>query len=107
MAFSMSRWRLPHLIGAWVAYWVVLLATVGARFVSPVLHALNGPRGTGTISAGVDNGVVNFAVKSGATAVSGSASFLSIALWIAGPPLLMWALWVATRTRPVARERVY
>jgi hypothetical protein len=107
MAFSLSRWRLPHLIIAWVAYWVALLATVGGPFAKPVMRALTGPPGTGNISASVGNGLVNLTVKAGATSVSGVASFLTIALWIAGPPLLMWALWIATRSRPVARERVY
>jgi len=107
MAFSLSRWRLPHLVLSWVAYWLVLLIVVGAPIVKPVLRATAAPDGHGSISAGVDNGLVNLTVKSDTMLWAGSASFLTIALWIAGPPLLLWLLWVATRTRPVARERVY
>ena len=107
MGFSLSRWRLPHLIGAWLAYWLVLLVTGGTPLASPIVHALSGPSGTGSISAAVGNGLVSLTVKAGATSVLASATFLSIALWIAGPPLLLWALWIATRSRPVARERVY
>ena len=107
MAFSLSRWRPRHLLLAWVAYWLVLLVTLLRPALLHVLTAVSAPDGHGTINASVTDGMFNLAVKSDAVAWSGSASFTSIALWIAGPPLLLWAIWVATRSRPVAaRERI-
>ena len=107
MALSLSRWRLSHLVLAWMAYWLALLAVVAAPLAKPVMHALRSQQGHGTISAGFENSMLTLTVKSDVMSWSGSASFLAIALWIAGPPLVMFALWAATRTRPVARERVY
>jgi hypothetical protein len=60
------------------------------------------------MSAGMANAVLTFSVKTDALVWTGSASLTSIAFWVAVPPLLLWALWMATRTRPVAaRERTY
>jgi hypothetical protein len=108
MAFSLGRWRPRHLLLAWVAYWLVLLATVMRPALLNVMSALTAPDGHGSISASMANGVASLSVKADALVWTGSASLTSIALWIAGPPLLLWALWVAARPRPVAaRERVY
>ena len=35
---------------------------------------------------------------------TGSASLMSIVLWLCGPPLLLWLLWLVTRRAPAARE---
>jgi len=36
---------------------------------------------------------------------TGSASIMSIVLWLCGPPLLLWLLWLVTRRAPTpARE---
>lgn len=107
MAFSLSRWRPRHLLLAWVAYWLVLLATVMRPALMNVIAGITAPDGHGTISASVANGVASLSVNADALAWTGSASLTSIALWIAGPPLLLWALWLVTRPRPVAaRERI-
>ena len=107
MAFSLSRWRPRHLFLAWAAYWLVLALVTLGGVGRAALGALTAPQGHGTISAGMANGVMNILVKSDSMAYTGSASLLSIALWVAGPPLLLFALWAATRSSPAAaRERI-
>jgi hypothetical protein len=112
MGFSLSRWRPRHLLLAWVAYWLVLLASVARPPLVAALRALSAPQGHGTMNASVANSILTFSVKTDTLAWTGSASLTSIALWIAVPPLAIWALWMATRTRPVAahertHERTY
>lgn len=85
----------------------MLLATVVRPTLQHALAAITAPEGHGTISASMANGVLSLLVKSDGTSWTGAASLLSITLWIAGPPLLLWALWAATRSHPtVARERI-
>jgi hypothetical protein len=91
---------------AWAAYWVLLVVSVARPALVAAIRALSAPQGHGTMGASVDNGILTFTVKTDALAWSGSSSLTAIALWIAGPPLLLWMLWLATRTRPMAaRER--
>jgi hypothetical protein len=108
MAFSLGNWRPRHLLLSWVAYWLLLLATIMRPALVNVISAITAPDGHGTISANMADGVVSLLVKSDAATWTGSASLTSIALWIAGPPLLLFALWMATRTRATpVRERLY
>jgi hypothetical protein len=98
------RWQAKHLLLAWVAYWVALI-TVGLHSaLGAVLRALNAPSGHGTIGASVDNG--NFVLKvttDGQTWI-GSTSLTTAALWFAGPPLLLFLVWLATRRAPVTER---
>ena len=108
MAFSLSRWRPRHLLLAWVAYWLVLIGTLARPPLVAALRALSAPDGHGTMSAGMANSIVTLSIKTDTLSWSGSASLTTIAFWVAVPPLVLWALWMATRTRPVAaHERTY
>ena len=107
MALSLSRWQPRHLLLAWAAYWLVLVASVARPALWAAIRALSAPDGHGTMSASMDSGMLTFKVSTDALVYTGSASLTSIALWIAGPPLVLWMLWLATRTRPMAaRERM-
>lgn len=101
----LRRWRAKHLLLAWIAYWV-LLVLVGLRSaIAAVISALNAPKGLGSIGVNVGDGLAKLTVSSGAGTWTGSMSLTALALWLAGPPLLLWLLWVATRREPAtARE---
>jgi hypothetical protein len=106
MASSLGRWRSRHLLLAWVAYWLVLLAAVARSPLIAVLRALSAPQGHGTMSLSMANAVLTLNVKTDGLSYTGSSSLTSIALWIAGPPLVLWVLWLVTRPSPIAaRER--
>jgi hypothetical protein len=77
---SIRRWRASHLFGSWIAYWILLFAFAAGR---PLLRIWQLSRSNTHGSAGI----------------SYSGSALAAALWIAGPPLLLFVLWLATRTR--------
>ena len=89
-------------------YWVLLIGISMHSWIAAAMRALNAPHGLGSISASVDGG--NFVLKAsvGADAWIRSMSMTSMALWFAGPPLLLWLLWLVTRRAPAAEpERDY
>lgn len=80
----LRQWRASHLFRAWMVYWVALLAVVAWRPVAEYWRISRSATGHGTVN------------------YSYSGGLLPLALWIAGPPLAMFLIWVATRER--ARE---
>ena len=112
MAFSLSGWRARHLLVAWTVYWIALILVGARNAIAAASRALNAPKGLGSISASVDNGNFILKVTSQAEVWSGSMSLSTMALWFAGPPLLLFLLWLVTRRSPVEaqeheREREY
>ena len=106
MALSLNRWRPKHLLLSWLAYWLLLIVTVARPALFAALRAMSAPQGHGSMSANISNSGIDFSVKSDSMIWSGSTSLTSLALWIAGPPLVIWLFWLVTRTSPVAaRER--
>lgn len=94
----MSRWKPRHLLGAWSAYWAGLgLVTLGPAVLS-ILRVTVPAGAKGSVSATFDNTMFHLVVKSGETTLwSGSAEAMSMALWIALPPLALWLTWLAVR----------
>ena len=101
----LRRWQAKHLLLAWALYWIVLAVVALRPALSMITRAIAGPDGHGSISADVTNGIANLNVVSEGQRWTGSASLATLALWIAGPPLLLWLLWLVTRRAPAtARE---
>jgi len=100
VAISLSRWRARHLLAAWTVYWVALIAFGAHSALSAVASALNAPKGLGSISASVENGLFVLKVSSEHGAWRGTTSLTAMALWFAGPPLLLFLLWLVTRSSP-------
>lgn len=100
MLATLRRWRPVHLLGAWAAYW---LALVVVAVIPPLLAHLQIPQGPGeheSINLGFSDGVFSASVKYfDAVKWSGSIHFLSLALLVAGPPLALFAVWLAARRR--------
>ena len=95
-----SRWRPRHLLVAWSAWWAGLAAATLGPSVVAIREVTRLPKGEGRVELAYDDGL--FTLMTSASEVvthTASASLLEIALWVAGPPLLLWALWLATRTR--------
>ena len=98
MGFSMRRLGVGHLLGAWGAYWVGLAGiTLGpfARWAWDISR-VPGSHGSASLSIG-DTGVTLLALTNNVTVWSGMASLLDVALWIAGPPLVLWLAWLVLR----------
>jgi hypothetical protein len=70
------------------------LAVALGPAIPPVLRA-TAPNAKGEISATVGDSGLNLIVKEfGRVTWSGSVHLLTAALWLALPPLVLWALWV-------------
>jgi hypothetical protein len=97
MRLTGRRFRLLHLVLAWGGYWAALaLATFG-----PALWALSRPGVHGDAQASLGDGGIRLVVSAaGGTLWSGAAPLRTVALWIAGPPLVLWLLWLAAVSRP-------
>ena len=101
----LRRWQAKHLLLAWGFYWIVLAVVALRPALSMIARALSGPDGHGSISADVANGIARLNVAFEGQTWTGSVSLISLALWIAGPPLLLWLVWLVTRRAPApARE---
>ena len=99
---GLSRWKHRHLLAAWVTYWVALVAVKLGGAISAVAQ-VSGPNGHGSASAGFGDKGLTFTVVNGATTIwSGASSLGAAALWVAGPPLLLWVAWMLKRPRPDA-----
>jgi hypothetical protein len=97
------RRRLRHLILAWLAYWALLaLITLGPAGLA-IYRAVTGPDSENSISAGFGDSRMNLTVvEEGTTTWSGSTDLLTLALLIAGPPVLIllgWLLWSGRERR--------
>ncbi|HEY7408023.1 MAG TPA: hypothetical protein VH638_07130 [Gemmatimonadaceae bacterium] len=100
MAFSLRRWRPRHLLLAWGTYWVLALLFALRSAIASIWRVTTDPEAHGSISAGVSDGILTLTVTEGArVAWERSASVMSIVLWAAGPPLLLFLLWLAVRPR--------
>lgn len=96
---GISRWRHRHLLAAWATYWLALVAVKLGGAIRSILE-VTGPNGHGSASGSFDDKGVTLTVINGAsTAWTGTAPFSTIALWVAGPPLLLWVVWMLSRPR--------
>ena len=99
MRSSLRRWGASQLLLAWIAYWLVLIGVTLGRGLL-LAWQLSRPGVHGRVTAGFDDGVLRFTVENGARAVwTGAASVSTVALWLAGPPLLLWLVWLVLRPR--------
>jgi hypothetical protein len=96
--FRLSRWKPRHLLAAWSAYWVGLVAvTLGPAIVSIVRVAAPADA-KADVAANYGDGALHLVVNAnGAPLFSGTATVVTIALWLSVPPLLLWLAWAVAR----------
>jgi hypothetical protein len=85
---SIRRWHARQLIQSWIAYWFALLAFFAWRPILEYWRITRSASGHGSVN------------------LTFSGDPLHGALWIAGPPLVIFLVWLATRTRTGEREQV-
>lgn len=105
MALSLSGWKARHLLAAWAAYWIGLVAVkLGAGIVA-ALRVMNAAQEHGNINVSMNDGILSSTVTGDGVHWTGSTSVMSLVLWLCGPPLILWLLWLVTRRAPTpARE---
>lgn len=98
---SLRKWRLRELLASWIAYWIVLVGVMLGPAIAAVWRATHAgsEHGDVTVSFGKWNWALTVKLA-GKPIYTGTASFLTIALLVAGPPLLVWLLWVSRRPSP-------
>ena len=106
MKLSLRSWRPRHLLAAWCAYWaglalITLWPAIAAGWrISQQVHS------QGTVSGSFgDKGITAIVSESGKTTWTGSISVVHLALLIAGPPLLLWLIWLMRASRTNNAER--
>ena len=99
MRSSQRRWRPGHLLLAWIVYWLALVGvTLGPALA--LAWRLSRPGMHGRVSAGFDDRMLHLTVENGLRTVwTGAASVSTVALWLAGPPLLLWIVWLVLQPR--------
>lgn len=97
MLSLLRRMRPGALLASWVGYWSILGITTLSRPIA-IAWSITRPDAKGSISAGFVNTMLNVKMEAGgATVYSSEVSLWTLALWIAGPPLALWLVWVLTR----------
>jgi threonine/homoserine/homoserine lactone efflux protein len=106
MSFWRRKWRPHHLLLSWCAYWVVLvLVKLGPAFLAGWRMSQQ-PQGKGDVSVGMGNGTITATIAdAGRTTWAGSISVLTLALLIAGPPLVLWLAWLVGSSRTNNAEK--
>ena len=101
MELSLRRWKPGQLLLSWGAYWAGLIGVTMGPAIRATWRATSLPDGHGSINAGFNNGVLNYEViENGVKTITTSAPFSSVLLWLVGPPLALWVLWLVVRLRP-------
>lgn len=96
----LRRWQAKHLLIAWIVYWVLLIGISMRSGIAAAMRALNAPHGLGSLSASVDNGNVVLKASAGTQTWTHATSVTTMAFWFAGPPLLLFLVWLVTRRAP-------
>ncbi|MFI5231417.1 MAG: hypothetical protein ACHQSE_02775 [Gemmatimonadales bacterium] len=107
MPSPFARWRVRHLVASWVGYWVVLAAvTLAPAAVAIWKVSREGAKGNANVSLG--NGVLHANVTvAGSTTWELTVAMTTLALMLAGPPLLLWVWWLlsASASRHATAQR--
>jgi hypothetical protein len=80
----LRTWRARHVVTSWIVYWILLLLVVAWTPLTEYVRIMT-------------------TTKKGEVSVHFSGSPTALALWIAGPPLLIWLAWLVSRPRRIDR----
>ncbi|MFL5480890.1 MAG: hypothetical protein ACJ8AK_01750 [Gemmatimonadaceae bacterium] len=98
--------RVRNLLLAWSAYWLALIVVGLSPAISAIWRVTQAGPGKGNVNAAFGDGRLNATViQDGITTYSGSTSLLSVALLLALPPLVMWAVFLVAAPRTINAEK--
>ena len=102
----LKGWRPRTLVASWIVYWILLGAISLGPAVAAIIKATRAGEDKGDVSISLGNVISLIVHLDGQPIYSGSATFIGLALAIAGPPLLLYVLWLMQRPqRAPERER--
>ncbi|HTK51990.1 MAG TPA: hypothetical protein VL308_08905, partial [Gemmatimonadaceae bacterium] len=106
MELSLPRWKPGQLLLGWAAYWTGLVGVTLSPAIAATWRATHLPDGHGSVSASFDNSTLNYTViEDGVKTWMGTTSMATAVLWVVGPPLLLWLVWLTVRERPDSVRR--
>src|SRR5262245_61008035 len=106
MELSLRRWKPSQLLLGWAAYWAGLVGATLSPAIAATWRATHLPDGHGSVSAGFDNATLTYTViEDGVKTWVGATSMTTALLWVVGPPLLLWLVWLIVRERPTEALR--
>jgi hypothetical protein len=101
MDLSLRRWKPGQLLLGWAAYWAGLVGVALSPAIAATWRATHLPEGHGSVSASFDNANLSYTViEDGVKTWVGTTSITTALLWVVGPPLLLWLVWLIVRERP-------
>jgi len=101
MKLSLRRWKPGQLLLGWAGYWAGLVGVAVSPAIGATWRATHLPDGHGSVSAGFGNANLTYTViEDGVKTFVGTTSLTTALLWVAGPPLLLWIVWLFVRERP-------
>ena len=101
MELSLRRWKPGQLLLGWAAYWAGLVGVALSPAIGATWRATHLPEGHGSVSASFDNANLSYTViEDGVKTWVGTTSITTALLWVVGPPLLLWLVWIIVRQRP-------
>jgi hypothetical protein len=100
MKLSLRSWHPRHLLAAWCAYWAGLALVTLWPAIAAGWRMSQQPHGKGSVLGSFGDGAFSATiVESGKTTWAGSITAVHLALLIAGPPLLLWLIWLMRASR--------
>ena len=106
MELSLRRWKPGQLLLGWAAYWAGLVGVTLSPAIAATWRATHLPEGHGSVSASFDNANLSYSViEDGVKTWVGTTSITTALLWVVGPPLLLWLVWLIVRERPNREHR--
>lgn len=100
---TLSHWRPANLFAAWGAYWAGLAAVTLTPAALAILRATSSGAHPGSVNASLgDHGISITVMEAGRQTWVASAQVLPAVLWVAVPPLALFALWIWRRSRALA-----
>ena len=103
MKLSLRRWKPGQLLLGWATYWAGLVGVTLSPAIAATGRATHLPDGHGSVSASFNNTVLSYSViEDGVKTWVGTTPLSTALLWVVGPPLLLWIVWLFVRERPDA-----
>ena len=106
--FSLSKWRLSHLLLSWVAYWIAVIVIKLGPALAAARVATQSPSNNDssvTLNWGTEAGITASVIHYGETLWAGATTIAAVIAWAALPPLALWGVWLVVSSAQRARER--
>jgi hypothetical protein len=106
--FSLSKWRLPHLLLLWAGYWLALIVINLGPAIAAAGVATRAPgdnTSSVTLNWGTEAGISASVIHHGETLWAGATTIAAVIGWLVIPPLVLWIIWLRITSAQLSQER--